>query len=214
MSQDIQADLVVLVADVQQEKTIEALLTARQQSLGIRDVIVDIYRHPLKDPGVYHQAADFLAPFLSSHTCALVVIDLAWDGAPAGGAEQLRADLLQQMAVKGWDEGRCQIIVIDPELEAWVWADSDVVPQVLRSTWEEIHDLANELACWAVGDPKPTQPKELLEALLRQQRRPRSSALFQELAQRVSLTRCQDPAFTLLRETLSRWFGKAPPWMA
>jgi hypothetical protein len=47
----------------------------------------------------------------------------------------------------------------------------------------------------------------LLEAVLRQQGRPRSAAVFQELADRVGLAGCQDPAFVLLRETLVGWFG-------
>jgi hypothetical protein len=39
-------DLVALVADVQQEKTLETLLRERSQALGIRPINFDIYRHP------------------------------------------------------------------------------------------------------------------------------------------------------------------------
>ena len=206
------ADLVVLVADVQQEKTIETLLTVRQSALGIRAVNPDIYRHPRKDPGVYHEAADFLAPYLHSHAYSLVVIDAEWDGAPAGGAEQMRSRLLHQMATKGWGADRCQIIVLDPELEAWVWSTSNIVPDVLRTTWDEIHALARQMACWNEGQAKPCRPKELLESILRQQKRPRSSALFQELAGKVSLNSCQDTAFSALRDTLKEWFAVPTPW--
>lgn len=204
----MQGDLVALVADVQQEKTLETLLGERQRSLGIRSVTTQIYRHPRKDAGVFHEAADFLAPYLRSHERALVMLDVAWDGAPDGGAQAIRDRLLGQMEIKGWSADRCRVIAIEPELEAWVWATSGVVPDVLRTTWEEIRSLADRLDCWEAGRPKPSAPKELLEALLRQQRRPRSSALFQELARRVSLGGCQDPAFVLLRETLVHWFGK------
>lgn len=207
-----QTDLVVLVADVQQEKTLETLLTHRQESLGIRQITFEIYRHPRKDAGVYHEADDFLAPYISSHDFALVVLDSAWDGVPVGGTDHLQFELLQRMAIKGWAEDRCQIIVIVPELEAWVWAISDMVPKVLRTTWEDIRTLANQMHCWDESHLKPDRPKELLESLLRQQKRPRSSALFQELAQKVSLNRCEDPAFVLLRETLQRWFGDPPSW--
>lgn len=207
-----QSDLVVLVADVQQEKTLETLLVIRQRSLRIRNVTFQIFRHPRKDPGVFHEAADFLAPYHSSHEYALVLMDAAWDGAPTGGPDSMRSTLLEQMVQKGWDEDRCQAIVIEPELEAWVWAASNVVPLELRTTWDDIRNLADQLQCWETGQAKPSQPKELLETLLRQQRRPRSSALFQNLAKQVSLDGCQDPGFVLLRDTLNRWFGETPEW--
>lgn len=45
-------DLVVLVADVQQEKTLETFLRERHRSLRMREVAFDIYRHPRHDAGV------------------------------------------------------------------------------------------------------------------------------------------------------------------
>ena len=47
-----QKDLIVLVADRHQERTISTLLTKRPQSLGIREVPIDldIRRHPEHDP--------------------------------------------------------------------------------------------------------------------------------------------------------------------
>jgi hypothetical protein len=200
-------ELIVLVADIQQEKTLDTLLSERYQSFGIRPVSAyDIFRHPRKDPGVFHEAADFLAPYVTSHHRALVMLDAAWDGAP-GDAAGLRIQLLSRMQAKGWGQNDCQVIVIDPELEIWVWADSTEVPGILRTSWDDIHALARKTGYWDEGQPKPRQPKELLEALLRQQRRPRSSALFQEIARKVGLSRCQDPAFVMLRETLQAWFG-------
>ena len=202
-------DLVALVADVQQEKTLETLLRERRPSLGIREITFDIYRHPRQDPGVFHEAHDFLAPVIDSYSHALVLLDEAWEGAP-GGADVLRSELMARLARKGWTPERCQAIVIRPELEAWVWANSAVVPAVLRTTWKDIHALARRRGYWDEGQPKPAEPKALLEDILRQQRRPRSSSLFQALARRVSLARCQDQAFVLLRETLRGWFGGRP----
>jgi len=200
-------ELVVLVADIQQEKTLDTLLRERYQSFDIRPIPdYDIFRHPRKDPGVFHEAADFLAPYVTSHRHALVVLDAAWDGAP-GDAAYLRNQLMNGMQTKGWEENDCQAIVINPELEIWVWADSREVSGVLRTSWDDIHALAKQAGYWDEDQPKPGYPKELLEALLQRQRRPRSSALFQEIARRVGLSRCQDPAFVMLRETLQAWFG-------
>jgi hypothetical protein len=38
-------DLVILVADIQQQKTIQTLLEERQPSLGLRPVVFDIFPH-------------------------------------------------------------------------------------------------------------------------------------------------------------------------
>lgn len=202
-------DLVVLVADAQQESVVRALLDERQRALSIRPVAYDVRRHPQRDSGVFHGADLFLSVFRPQYRYALVVLDREWDGAP-GDAEQQRDLLLQRLHESGWQEGTCDVIVCDPELEAWVWADSKQVPDVLRTTWEEIRTMAQRRGYWSVGMPKPSRPKELLEEILRQQRRPRSSSIFQDLARRVSVKHCQDPAFNRLRQTLGSWFPQAP----
>ena len=203
-------DLVALVADSQQEATLRTLLSRRHASLGIRPLTFDIYRHPHKDPGVFYEAPEFLTASLSSTpggSYVLVLLDAAWEGAP-GNADMLRADLLRRLLLKGWPADRCQVVVIAPELEAWVWADSPAVPEVLRTSRADIRALADRHGGWPEGHVKPNDPKALLEAVLRQQGRPRSAAIFQELAGRVGLAACTDPAFVLLRETLVGWYGQ------
>lgn len=200
-------DLVALVADVQQEKTLETLLRERRQSLRMRAITFDIFRHPRKDAGVYHEAADFLAPYRPpQYDHALVMLDCAWDGAP-GSATHLRQAIGQGLQARGWQVGAYEVIAIEPELEVWVWATSPAAPDVLRVTWDDIRALARQRSYWVEGDAKPVQPKELLEAILRQQRRPRSASIFQGLARRVGLAQCQDPSFVLLRDTLALWFA-------
>ena len=57
------------------------------------------------------------------------------------------------------------------------------------------------LACWIIPGcafcwpTTPPRPKEAMEAALRQVRKPRSSAIYLELAQRVSLRGHTEPAF-------------------
>ena len=53
---------------------------------------------------------------------------------------------------------------------------------------------------------KPTRPKEALEAALRVPDLPRSSALYQAIAEKISLRRCGDEAFARLRKQLVTWF--------
>lgn len=199
-------DLVALVADVQQEKTLVTLLSERTQALGIRPITVTMLNHPRKDAGVFREAADFLAVYQPPYyDHALVLLDCSWDGSP-GTPTAIQSTIKGHLHARGWPDDRCEVIAIAPELEAWVWATSPVVPDVLRTTWEDIHALADQHGYWMDDAAKPHHPKDLLEAVLKHQRRPRSSAVFQELARRVGVRRCQDPAFSLLRETLSRWF--------
>jgi hypothetical protein len=90
----------------------------------------------------------------------------------------------------GWGN-RARTIVINPELDIWVWADSPVVPEALG--WS--HDYQS-LQQWLLShgyefnyDKKPLRPKEALETVLRKKRIPRSSALYKKIAQKVGFLR-------------------------
>ena len=124
-------DLVVLVADSQQKHTVATLLTRRQPSLGIRQVTIDIdsdiFPHPERDPGVFKKAGRFLSVFAQRYQHALVLIDAEWGGL---SVEQIEEKIQDDLNKNGW-EGRSAVIVIDPELEIWVWAQSPHVPSTL-----------------------------------------------------------------------------------
>ncbi|MGQ9859519.1 MAG: hypothetical protein ACUVS3_12650 [Thermodesulfobacteriota bacterium] len=66
-------DLVVLVPDKNTEAAMKALLEHRQHALGIRPITFDIFVHPRRDPGVYHEAEEFLRPLQSQYRYALVL---------------------------------------------------------------------------------------------------------------------------------------------
>jgi hypothetical protein len=53
---------------------------------------------------------------------------------------------------------------------------------------------------------KPVRPKEALEEALREVRKPRSSSLYQLLAEKVSLQKCTDNSFNKLKILLQKWF--------
>ena len=201
-------DLVVLVADNQQRHTVATLLMDRSQSLGIRQVPIDInsdiLSHPRHDPGVFHEAGHFLAVFAQQYEHAIVLIDAEWDGSPASAGEieeKIQGDLNRN----GW-EGRSAVVVIDPELEIWVWSTSPHVPRLFGTDWETIKDLGHRTGCWQEGETKPSRPKDLLDKVLHRTRRRRSAALYQQLACKVSLGRCQDSSFYRFREILQGWF--------
>ena len=57
------------------------------------------------------------------------------------------------------------------------------------------------------GETKPKDPKRAVEEALRIVRKQRSSAIYLQLAQRVSVHRCVDEAFLKFRKLLQQWFG-------
>lgn len=200
------ADLVVLLADKDMEVTVSGLL-ARSQALAIRTISVDIYRHPQRDPGCRLRSADFLRSFSRQYRYALVMFDREGCGGGEATRQELESAVEERLRVTGWQD-RASAIVIDPELENWVWSDSPEVTRVLG--WETatpslMRWLENEGFAQR-GDTKPRQPKEAMERALRYARKPRSASLFFELASRVSVQRCADPAFTKFKLTMQKWF--------
>jgi len=195
--------LVALVADRDMEKALQGLLQ-RHQALGIRPVNPRVFVHHRHDPGVLTQAHEFLRAFSDLYDHALVLFDREGCGQEQKTAAQLQQEVQNRLNNAGWRD-RSQVIVLEPELEAWVWSDSPHVPSVLGTNADELAKVRNAFQ----PDPhgKPKRPEEAMEQVLRRSGIPRSSALYEELAG-VSLQRCADPAFQLLRATLKKWFAQ------
>ncbi len=109
--------------------------------------------------------------------------------------------------MNGW-LGRCSVLVLDPELEIWVWTDSSELDKVIG--WAGHQPTVRE---WLVAqgftlntDGKPNRPKEALRAALRYVRKQPSASLFAALAEKTSLSRCTDATFLKLKTTLRQWF--------
>ena len=201
-------DLIVLVADRNMEAAVGGMM-GRHASLGIRPVIPDIRRHPEKDCGCRTGGIEFLSPFANRYDHALLMFDFEGCGVESKAAQEIENEMEEALG-KHWGE-RGSVVVIDPELDIWVWSDSPHVDQILG--WA---DRTPNLRNWIVSQGymlpdqgKPIRPKEALEKALYVAKKPRSSAIYQSLAERVSLARCSDRAFKKLRETLKKWFPKA-----
>ena len=131
-----------------------------------------------------------------------MLIDAEWGGL---SAEKIEEKIQDDLNENGW-EGRSAVIVIDPELEIWVWSTSPHVPRLLGTNWETIKDLGDQTGYWQEGETKPSRPKELLEAVLHRTRKSRSGTLYRQLAEKVGLSRCQDDSLRRFREILQGWF--------
>jgi hypothetical protein len=199
-------DLVVLVADKNMEYAVKGML-GRPEDLSIRPVEWDPFIHPRRDPGCLNEAHTFLRPLAADYRHALVLLDQQGCGREDDAADTLTIQVRDRLARNGWGD-RAEVILLVPELEVWVWSDSPQVTACLG--WAGRQPSLREWLAgndhWPPDQPKPHRPKEAMEAALRQVRKPRSSAIYLELAQKVSLQGHTEPAFLRLTQTLQRWF--------
>ena len=202
-------DLVVLVPDVDIEGTVECLLK-RFESMGMRPVSFSIRRHPQRDGGCRSDAVERLRAFIRDHQYALVLFDKDYGGDPRESRESMRDEVELGLSRNGWED-RCKAIVIEPELEAWIWNGARHVPKILRWQGDYIslrEWLANR-RLWLPEAVKPADPKRALKAVLKTTRTPLSASLYRKIAETVAVHRCVDPAFNELRATLQRWFPRS-----
>jgi hypothetical protein len=202
-------DLIVLTADKDAEFAIRGLLN-RHLAVGIRQIQYDVFVHPERDPGCRLRSHTLLQPSAKLYHHALVIFDREGCGRDDQSRLEIEREAEDALASSGWKD-RASVIVIDPELENWVWSDSPHVPKVLGWT-APVADLHTWLQAnsFSLSDThKPLRPKEAMRAVLRANRKSPSAARFQQLASKVSFTRCTDDAFLKLLTALRRWF--APP---
>jgi len=200
--------LVCVAADKNIEAALSALLEHRRPALELSSFSFKIVVHPRRDPGCYHEGPDFLSGLLGTGgMLGLLVFDQAWSGNPHATAVETETAVRGRFGPLGIAQ-RAEVVVIDPEIEAWVWSASPHVDRVLG--WDGVQPTLRqwlaEQGLWPDNAPKPPDPKAAMESVLSRQRVPRSSALYRQLARQVSLNGCQDPAFQRFRDLLRLWF--------
>lgn len=201
-------DLIILAPDKNVRFGMEALLS-RSRSLNIKEISYEIFVHPLHDPGVYHDAANFLRPFSNQYLYALVSLDREGSGQERKTADDIAGKIKREIERNGWQD-RGEVIVFDPEVEIWIWTESRKTAKVFG--WNDYSELKTWLMQqeveWKQNTLKPERPKEAMERSLKVKGIPRSSSIYREIAKNVDFNRCQDKEFNKLRETLQKWFPK------
>lgn len=178
-------DLVCLVADSDMKAAIDQLLK-RPESLGTRVFEYEVIPHPKHDPGCFKYSEEILNGYCSTTEHALVILDYEGSGAPASNGSELE-EKLEQSLNNRYEEGWARAVVIEPELEAWVFSTSPHVAKVLG--WPSNEQLRSTLASinlWQAGQPKPSDPKAALEEARRRGQIARSPSLYRQLAEKVS----------------------------
>jgi len=200
------SDLVILVPDNNMAAAIRGVLS-RPKALAIHRLLFDVYVHVERDPGCLNRGHDFLRPLTKTYAHALILFDRDGSGQETQTRESLEEAVTRRMAAAGWED-RGRAIVLDPELEVWVWSDSTHVDRCLgwQGRQPDLRTWLRQQGSWLQDDPKPADPKGAMETVLKRARKPRSSSIYEQIAQKVSFRRCADPAFLRFRELLRKWF--------
>lgn len=169
----------------------------------------DIYRIAgATDPILWKAAGDHLKTHLGTHERAVVIIDEDFD--PYPGADQIRKDATQNMLAQGWPEDRFKIIVIEPMLEAWLWADGASTARGFNvPDFGRLRDQLIAEHLWDAGALKPREMKRARDRAASLGGRKTGSAIFRAVFENLSsraFDQCVEPGFSTLRQALRRWF--------
>lgn len=178
------------------------------------------------DPKVYHHAHALLRSYAGTHAYAVILLDMDWGHhfAHSEIVEHITSNLVRS----GWSRGRIEVVVIQPELEAWIWQDHPHVEQVFfRNLREAERDRLRESLgaaapgatllrgwlqaqkLWPAGHPKPSDPKAAVQRAAAEFRSGNALAIYQQICRRISVRGCQELGFLTLRSALQRWFPPA-----
>ena len=207
--------LAILVPDGAYPLILEALLTKRRRSLDLREVAREIIKDAFRDSS--REVVALLRPYLRDCTHVLLLRDLEGSGAEERGAKVLEAELLDELVENGWHKDRAAVLVVEPEVEAWLRFDSVHLRELVRERARKRQDDAELLFPQVVADAiqacggsdqigKPQRPKETLEMLLKEFGVRRSNAIYGKLAEREGLRGCKQKSFQRLVTTLHNWF--------
>lgn len=200
----------LLVADKNAQFALKGALD-RPEALGIHQIEFEFLVHPGRDGGARKTGPEVLALERRGFGYGMLVLDFEGSGAHEPNAKALETNLDSRLRLH-WNS-RAKAIVIDPELDVWLWGSDNAVEEALG--WPGDKRISKSIREWLQqrnfafqGTKKPIRPKEALEASLREIQRPRSSALYEQIASRISLQRCSDEAFVRLRTQLVKWFPR------
>jgi hypothetical protein len=88
----------------------------------------------------------------------------------------------------GWEKNRFVVIVIDPELEAWMWQDNPHIAKTFGfDKSPSLRDWLCSQGLWPLDSPKP--PKLAFEKTLKVSQAKIPSVVFKKICSSVSLRR-------------------------
>ena len=203
-------DLIILFADQDTKNLLDGLLPRIHRIENLREFTYDIRVHVNRDNGVLNDGASFLRNFLSTHNFAIAIFDFEGCGQENNKTRgEIELSLELNLVKHGWPSDNCVTIVIEPEVENWIWVNSPHLPSSIDwSMSEDIYQWLENQKFISTGQLKPNRPKEAFEAALRICGVARSPALYKAIASRASYKHCQEASFWKLIGALRTWFAQ------
>ncbi len=195
-------DLVCVVADKCIEAALAGLLEHRRPALGLRTISFEfeIHVHPRRDSGCYYDGPDLLRNLSHPQRCAWPArvrsgvarqSPSVRDGDRAGHTR--KAPFPGHSRRRGRHRAGNRGLGLERRPACRPCARVGNRPPTIR-------DWLGQQGFWPAGRAKPDDPKAAMEAALFEKRVPHSSSLYRKLAEKVSLSRCQDPSFQRLKK--------------
>ena len=185
--------------------TLSTLLKEKYNSLGISKIDFKIETHVYKDPGLFNEdSIAYRLQYQKHHPKKfLVILDESWDGSPK--AKKIKIRIKNELLKAKINEEDFHIVVIEPELEQWIWTKKPThLAKLFNTNEENIRNIANIYNYDFTNKPK--DPKELFIAMLKYFEIPHSADCFRTLVKNCSFEKCTDANFLDLRTILHNWF--------
>lgn len=131
-------DLIILVADQNMRDCIEGLIPKLPHTLNIIPFTYDIFVHTNRDPGCRTQSPAFLISFQNKYRFGLVIFDKEGCAQESISRAELEENVESSLSITGWKD-RAKAIVIEPELENWIWVRSAQLAEIIN--WDNIDSL-------------------------------------------------------------------------
>ena len=112
----------------------------------------------------------------------------------------------------GWSSDRFEVIVIQPMLEAWLWADNENIAKLYGfKDYPELVSTMTEQGHWdaALGKPVKEHLKQARNLAAKKGGLKTGGRLFSKVFESLSgraMTACSEPGFQQMRTRLKEWF--------
>jgi hypothetical protein len=169
----------------------------------------DIYRRGgHTDCGIWKHAHNNLLPFKDDYRYAVIVLDADFE--PHLGAEKLREDITKNMLGAGWPADSFCVVVIDKELEAWLWAPNVNVARAFgHSDFDQMREALAKKNLWNAGAPKPNDLKAARNLAAKLGGKKTGGPIFRGVFEGISRRACdlcEEKGFIAMRQALRNWF--------
>jgi hypothetical protein len=211
-------ELFIVVADADVEQFLAHTLRRGVERRCLREFTWEIRRDPMRDAGVRQSPLRSVPDLRGDRAKLLVVLDHDGCGRELERPDEVERSLMNQLARAGIPDGGADCVVLAPELEAVLVPVWDSVAEIIAqkrhrqapTPAQVMRALASPLECpsQAWQAVLAQRPKECLHALLRLLQLRHQSALFGEVACRVSLPSLKQGVHAArLFARLNEWFG-------